>query len=283
MRWLAAGLVIVTAGFTAGCGGGKATVSGNNTSLAQSRLSQAEARAAGFSKSGDYPNAARQYAEALRIATTLENADAIAANAINLSIVSQWLGRDNDARAALDAVLTDSHTAFSERRKVQAELRRAIVELGGGNTGAAAVWAGQAQQRCNATSCEYAAGIVNVRAQIELESGRNAEAAQLAQSAADRSRSSGSQVELANALRTLGRARHAQGQPAAAMEPLRQALEIDREVGDPRKILADLADLSRSAEAAGDAAAARDYKERGLAVSRAMNGGRGAPEASLTR
>lgn len=280
MRWLAVGLVALMAG----CGGGKATVSnGNSTSLAQSRLTQAETRAAGFSKSGDYQNAARQYAEALRIATTLENADAIAANAINLSVVSQWLGRDNDARAALDAVLTDTHTAFSERRKIQAELRRAIVELGGGNTGAAAIWAGQAQSRCNATSCEYAAGILNVRAQIELESGRNAEAAQLAQSAADRSRSAGSQVELANALRTLGRARHAQGQYPAAMEPLKQALEIDREVGDPRKILADLADLSRSADAAGDSAAARDYKERGLAVSRAMNGGRGAPEASLTR
>ncbi|MBV9192306.1 MAG: tetratricopeptide repeat protein [Betaproteobacteria bacterium] len=281
MRWLAAGLVVVLAG----CGGGKATTNsgGGNTSLAQSRLTQAETRAAGFTKSGDYQNAARQYAEALRIATTLENADAIAANAINLSVVSQWLGRDDDARAALDAVLTDTHTAFSEHRKIQAELRRAIVELGGGNTGAAAVWAGQAQQRCNATSCEYAAGILNVRAQIELESGRNAEAAQLAQSAADRSRSTGSQVELANALRTLGRARHAQGQYAAAMEPLKQALEIDREMGDPRKILADLADLSRSADAAGDAAAARDYKERGLAVSRAMNGGRSAPEASLTR
>ena len=280
MRWLAVGLVVLMAG----CGGGKATVSnGNNTSLAQSRLTQAETRAAGFSKSGDYQNAARQYAEALRIATTLENADAIAANAINLSVVSQWLGRDNDARAALDAVLTDTHTAFSERRKIQAELRRAIVELGGGNTGAAAIWAGQAQQRCAVTNCEYAAGILNVRAQIELESGRTAEAAQLAQGAAERSRSAGSQVELANALRTLGRARHAQGQYAAAMEPLKQALEIDREMGDPRKILADLADLSRSAEAAGDAAAARDYKERGLAVSRAMNGGRGAPEASLTR
>ena len=285
MRWLAAGLGVCALLLAAGCGGGKATASGSsaNTSLAQSRLTQAEKRAAGYSKSGDYQNAARQYAEALRIATTLENADAIAGNAINLSVVSQWLGRDNDARAALDAVLADSHTAFSERRKIQAELRRAIVELGGGNTGAAAIWAGQAQQRCNATNCEYAAGILNVRAQIELDSGHAAEAAQLAASAADRSRSSGSQVELANALRTLGRARHAQGQPAAAMEPLKQALEIDREMGDPRKILADLADLSRAADAAGDAAAARDYKERGLAVSRAMHDGRSAPEASLTR
>src|SRR5262249_19112734 len=69
MRWLAVALLLVVAG----CGGGKATVNNSNTSLAQSRLTQAETRAAGFSKSGDYENAARQYAEALRIATTLEN------------------------------------------------------------------------------------------------------------------------------------------------------------------------------------------------------------------
>jgi tetratricopeptide (TPR) repeat protein len=270
MRWLGAALVVLVAG----CMGSKATISNTNTtSLAQSRLSQAESRAAGFVKSGDYQNAARQYAEALRIATTLENADSIAGNAINLSIVQQWLGRDSEARAALDAVLGDPHTAFPERRKIQAELRRSIVELSSGNIGAAAIWAGQAQNRC-AGSCEYAASILNVRAQVELDSGRSAEAAQLALAAAERSRSSGNAAETANALRTLGRARHAQGQSAAAIEPLKQALELDREIGDPRKILADLADLSRAAEAAGDSAAARDYKERSLAVSRAMNGSR---------
>src|SRR5437870_240324 len=98
MRWFAACLIFLAAG----CGGGKATVAANSTSsLAQSRLTQAETRAAGFAKSGDYQNAARQYGEALRIATTLENAEAIAGNAINLSVVQQWLGHDAEARAAL--------------------------------------------------------------------------------------------------------------------------------------------------------------------------------------
>ncbi|HYR33814.1 MAG TPA: tetratricopeptide repeat protein [Burkholderiales bacterium] len=273
---LAAGLIVLAAG----CGG-KAPL--NNTSLAQSRLAEAETRAAALVKSGDFSGAARHYGEALRIATSLENADAIAANAINLSIVQQWLGRDADARAALGAVLDDPRTAFSDRRKLQAELRRAILELAGGNIGAAAIWAGQAERRCTATNCEYAATILNVRAQVELDSGHGAEAARLAQAAAERSRGGASRAESANALRTLGRARLAQGQPAAALEPLRQALELDREIGDPRKILADLAELARAAEAAGDAAAARDYRERSLAVSKAMNGARGSAEAVLVR
>jgi tetratricopeptide (TPR) repeat protein len=276
MRWLAAGLLVLAAG----CASAPAP---SKNSLAQARLSEAETRAAASARSGDFPAAARHYAEALRIATSLESADAIAANAINLSIVDQWLGRETEARAALGAVLDDPRTAFSERRKLQAELRRAILELATGNIGAAAVWAGQAESRCARTNCEYAATILNVRAQVALDSGHATEAASLAQAAAERSRGSAGRAETANALRTLGRARHVQGEPAAALEPLKQALELDREIGDPRKILADLAALARAAEAAGDAAAARDYKERGLAVSKAMNGGRSPAEAALVR
>jgi tetratricopeptide (TPR) repeat protein len=244
--------------------------------LAKSRLADAEARAAALARSGDYAGAARFYGEAVRRATALENADAIAANAINLSVVQQWLGRNDEARAALGAVLENPRAPFSERRMLQAELRRAILELSVNNVGAAAVWAGQAERRCAGLSCEYAATILNVRAQVELESARPAEAEKVALAAAERARSN--PVEAANALRIIGRARQAQGQPGRALEPLQQALALDRELGDPRKILADLTELSRAAEAAGDTRAARDYRERSIAVSRAMSDGKSGAE-----
>ena len=270
-RWLAACLIALATA----CAG----PAPSRSSPAQSRLTEAESRAAALVKSGDYAAAARFYGEALRIATSLENADAIAANAINLSIVEQWLGHEAQARAALGAVLDEPRGNFSERRKLQAELRRGILELAAGNVGAAAVWAGQAEARCARTNCEYAATILNLRAQVELESGRAADAARLALAAGERAK--GNRAEAANALRTLGRARQAQGESAAALEPLRRALELDREAGDPRKILADLAELARAADAAGDREAARGYKERGLAVSRALNDGRSAAEMEV--
>src|SRR5204862_220170 len=83
--------------------------------------------------------------------------------------------------------------------------------------------------------------------QIELESARPAEAARLAQAAAERSRGEAGRAEAANALRIVGRSRIAAGEPSAAFEPLRSALDIDRELGDPRKILADLAERASSA------------------------------------
>ena len=249
-------------------------------SPAQARLGEAEARAAALARSGDYAGAARFYGEALRIASSLENAEAIAANAINLSIVDQWLGREAEARAALAAVLDEPRAGFSERRKTQAELRRAILEAASGNLGAAEVWAGEAERRC-AASCEYAAAILNVRAQVALDAGRSAEAARLALAAAERARGEAGRAEAANALRTLGRARIAAGDPAAALQALGQALEFDRALGDPRKILADLTELARAADATGDAQAARSYKERGLAVSRAINDGASAAETEV--
>ncbi len=212
MRWLAAALIVLAAG----CGSAPALKGGD--SVAKSRLTDAEARAAALAKTGDYAGAARHYGEALRIATSLENADAIAANAINLSIVQQWLGRDAEARAALAAVLDDPRTPFSERRKLQAELRRAILDLSSGNTGAAAVWAGQAERRCN-QGCEYAATILNVRAQVELESGHAAEAARLAQAAAERSR---------------GNAADAAGDLAAARDYKERGLAVSRAMNDGR-------------------------------------------------
>jgi len=242
-----------------------------DSSLARSRLADAETRAAAAVRSGNYDVAARDYDEALRLATSLENADAAAANAVNLSIVYQWLGRDADARAALAPILEDPRKSFPERRLVQAELRRAILDLAAANTGAAAVWAAQADQRCARLSCEHATTILNVRAQIELGSGRPAEALSLAQAAADRARG-GEPAEAGNALRITGRARRALGEPQAALTALTQALEIDRDLGDPRRILADLTELARAAEAAGDKAAARDYRDRALAVSRAIRG-----------
>jgi Tetratricopeptide repeat len=249
-------------------------------SPAQARLGEAEARAAALARSGDYAGAARFYGEALRIASSLEDAEAIAANAINLSIVDQWLGREAEARAALAAVLDEPRAGFSEGRKTQAELRRAILESASGNLGAAELWAGEAERRC-AASCEYAAAILNVRAQVALDAGRSAEAARLAQAAAERARGEAGRAEAANALRTLGRARIAAGDPAAALQALRQALELDRALGDPRKILADLTELARAADATGDAQAARSYKERGLAVSRAINDGASAADTEV--
>jgi tetratricopeptide (TPR) repeat protein len=262
----------------AGCGGTKPPPApAQSSSQSTSRHADAESRAAALLRAGDLEGAAKQYGEAARIAATVENADSVAANSINQSIVYQWLGRDADARDALSRVLDDPRRPFPERRRLQAELRRAIVELSLQNPLAADTYAERADKRC-AGSCEYAATILNVQALIALARSRPADAESLAARAAERARSRNDRAETANALRMLGKARRVQGNAKAAIAPLEQALAIDRDLADPRKILADLTELSLANSAAGNRDAAKDYYERALTVSRALQDTRGLAE-----
>ncbi len=274
MKWLAAALLAL---LFAGCGSKPPAPPAARTQT-QDRLAEAESRANMLVRAGDFAGAAAQYDEARRIAASVENVDAVAANALNLSIVYQWLGRDADARAALSPILDDQRRNFSEKRRLQAELRRAIVELSLRNNDDARSWAERAAKRCPNLSCEHAATILNVQAQVALEQSHPEEAAKLAASAGERARSRSDRTESANAYRSLGRAQRVQGQPASAVKSLEQALAIDRELADPRKILADLTELSLAASAAGDRDAARAYYERALTVSKALQDNRGIAE-----
>ncbi|HEX9398004.1 MAG TPA: hypothetical protein VF943_14820 [Burkholderiales bacterium] len=258
-----AGLLLLLAG----CG-----APGPVPPAAQARLEDANMRGASQARAGDNAGAARRYEEALRIARTLDDADAVAVNSINLSIVYQRMGRDADARAILAPIVANERNAYSAARRMQAELRLSIMALAARDTDGATDWAKRAQERCQAAAggCAQLPAILNVQAQAALETGQAADASNLAQAAADRAKQLDDKSEMANALRLVGRAQRALGDPNAAVESLVKAWEIDRELADPRKLMADLLELAHASLAAGNKQAARDYQERATAISRAL-------------
>src|SRR5258708_37168538 len=71
-----------------------------------------------------------------------EDADAIAANAISLSIVYQRLGKHADARASLAPLLEQSRLNFSPDRLAQAALRRPVLDLDGRRLAKPPEWIG---------------------------------------------------------------------------------------------------------------------------------------------
>jgi tetratricopeptide (TPR) repeat protein len=89
----------------------------------------ANRRADAYLRNGDLEGAARQYREAIRVARSVEDADGIATNAINLSIVYQRLQRPDDARASLALLLERSPLVFSGESLAQAALRRAVLDM----------------------------------------------------------------------------------------------------------------------------------------------------------
>jgi tetratricopeptide (TPR) repeat protein len=236
---------------------------------AQARLTEAQTRGAARARAGDAGGAVQAYEEALRIAASLEDSDAIAASALNLAALYQRLGRDAEARSVLAVVIDDQRRPFSETRRLQAELRRAIVELALGEPRAAQAMAERAESRC-AGRCAYGAAIRNVQAEAALALGEAEPALAYAQAALERARGGGDTVETGNALRNLGRAHLERGDALAARRFLEQALEIDRLLAEPRKILVDLGELARAAAKGGDAQAARGYGDRAAAVRAAM-------------
>ena len=250
----------------------------NSTAARQEAAIEANRKGEAYVRRGELESAARSYREALRLSQSLEDADGIAANAINLSIVRQRQGRFNDARESLKAVLDQPNLRFPGTRLTEVALRHALLDLDQNRFAAAEGWVARAVQHCG-EGCPMSGTIDNVRAQLALQAGRVEEAAAAARRAQQASQAAGDRSETANALRLLGIAALRAGDFGAARPHLEQALAIDREIGAPRKIALDLLSLGRAAALAGESAAARAYYARALAVSQADRDDAGAAEA----
>ena len=245
----------------------------------QAEAIEANRRAELRFRSGDFDGAVQHYQVALRIAQSVENVDGIAANAINLSIAYQRLGKHAEARASLAPVLDHSRLSFPPARLAQAALRRAVLDFDERRHADAAEWLEKAAAWCGQQGCALASAINNVRGLLALEEGRTGAAAASARAALEASRGSDDRVEAANAMRLLGNVAIRAGDAAAALAPLTEALAIDRELALPRKIYLDLVGLGRASALGGERAAARTYYERALTVSEADRDALGAAEA----
>lgn len=249
-----------------------------STAVQPTAAMEANRRGEALLRRGDLEGAALHYREALRLSLAVEDANGIAANAVNLSIVYQRQGKHEEARASLAPLLERATVALTARARAQAALRRAVLDLEQRRSVSAAEWAERAAAWCG-EPCALAAAIQNVKGQLALEAGRLDEAAAAAKSALAASRAAGEPAEIANAQRLLGMAALAAGDGAAALDALREALGIDREIGIPRRIYLDLVGLGRASALRGEREAARGYYARARAVSEAGRDAAGAAEA----
>ncbi|HET7199624.1 MAG TPA: tetratricopeptide repeat protein [Burkholderiales bacterium] len=262
--------------FIAACGApppASAPPSGDASVIAANR------RADAYLRSANLEGAARYYQEAIRLAQSVEDPEGIAANAINLSIVYQRLGRHDEARASLAQVLDRGQLKFSADQLARAALRRSVLDLDDRRVASAREWLERAAAHCRQRDCSVSGAIQNVRGQLALESGRPDLAATSAKAALSASRASGDRPETANALRLLGIVAMHTGDAAAASGYLEEALALDRELAAPRKIYLDLIGLGRASALKGDRGAERAFYERARAVSEADRDADGAAQA----
>ena len=249
-----------------------------NTAALQAAALEANRKGDTYVRHSELENAARSYREAIRLSQSLEDAEGIAVNAINLSIVRQRQGRFSDARAALREVLEHSNLRFSAARLAEASLRHALVDFDERRYSSATEWTKRAGEHCG-QRCSISGAIHNTRAQLALQEDRLDAAVASARAGLDASRGEDERAERANSLRLLGLAALRTSDGKTARTHFEQALAIDRDLGAPRKIALDLLGLGRAATLGGDRDGARAYYGRALAVSEADRDSAGVAEA----
>lgn len=240
--------------------------------------STAQIRAQGFNtqgmdryKAGDLPHALTYFEQALQLAQSIEDDDAIAVARLNLSMVYLGMGRQDEALKQLDGVLDEPRLAFSNDRRAEAALRRAMAVQAGDRAGAA-----QALDRADAlcgSRCAVRGKILNLKAYLALTSGRPEEGLRFAQQAHG-ALAKDDALERANALRLQGSACIALKTPAAAVAPLEEALKLDKAAGASEKIYQDLLLLGQAS--ADRPELARDYWSRAHDVALAADNKAGA-------
>jgi tetratricopeptide (TPR) repeat protein len=217
---------------------------------------------------GDYRRALAQYEAALRIDVSIENAEGIAINSLNLARVHQLLGEDTLAHRRLDALLGGGAVPIPGAYVAAARLRKAVLYQSAGDAAGAASWAAQAAELCKDSACNLYGTLLNLRARIALAAGDPAGALALAGQALAANRGRAAREEVANSLRLQAEARLRQKAYAAALAPLDEALALDKALGLPDRIELDLRYLAEAHAGAGHAEQAREFRARAASVAR---------------
>lgn len=247
--------------FLAACGSPQ-----HRPSLALWQAQKADQTAHRAMREGNLARAREMFTQTLLLQQALDNHDAVAVTSLNLAVVEHRLGNDATALQHLDRLLAGDAMLYSSDLRSSAALRKAVIQLDGGDREQAEITLQQAANECPA-QCSHAVGIINLRARMALEKGDNATALQLAKSAM--AASGIEKEEFANAHRMSGAAEFALGQHAAALNHYQEALEMDKELGISARIFSDLSGIAKVLEQLGRMKEAETYTRRAMAVNEA--------------
>lgn len=215
-------------------------------------------------KAGALPQSLALFEQALSVAQSVEDDNAIAVARLNLAMVYLAMGRQDEGLHQLDLVSNEQRLAFSTERRAEASLRRAMALEATDRTGALQALA-HAGTLCG-SGCGLRGKILNLQAYMALDGGHPDDALKLAQQAQG-ALAKDDTLERANSLRLQGSADIALKTPAAALPLLDEALKLDKAAGSSQKIYQDLLLMGQASDGQPDKA--RDYWARAHEVAAA--------------
>ena len=269
MRFAGTGLCVTAVGLLAAC----------STPVVRS---SADIQAQGYNtqgldrlKAGNLPQALALFEQALVVEQSIEDDNAIAATRLNLAMTYFGMGRQDEGLKQLDMVLDERRLAFTQERRAEAALRRAMAIQSTDRPGAV-----QALDRATALcsgKCSLGGKILNLQSYLALSAGRAEDGLRYAQQAQS-ALAKDDALEKANALRLQASALIALKTPASALPLLEEALKMDKAAGASDKIYQDLVLLGQASTDKPDVA--RDYWTRARDVAVAAKNEAGAARTS---
>ena len=214
-------------------------------------------------REGDLMRAHELFRQSMLMQQALDDLQASAMAAINLSSVSHKLGDSVAALGLLEEILVvDKAVQISSDLRIAAEFRKGVILADTGKAEAAESALKIAAQECG-KQCSYAGGINNLGARLALTKGDYAAALATATGVI----SAGAEIEeLANAQRIAAAAAFALEQHTAALAHYQAALVLDKELALSPRIAEDLKGLAKTLEKLGRKHEAEIFARRAEAV-----------------
>lgn len=217
---------------------------------------------------GDWRDALAAHEQALRQYASIENADGIAMESLNVATVQYRLGDVAAANAMLGRLLDENSSIVPSHYRAEAAYRRALIDFDSGDTASASTWLERATSHCASSACDAVGRLHNLRARAALARADLDVAEIEARRGLEINRGRSDTAEQANSLRLLAQTNMHRGLAPQSYVYYEQALVLDKHIGEPRKIGLDLLGLANSlaAQKRHDEAAA--YFRRAADVAR---------------
>ena len=211
---------------------------------------------------GESRQALGEFAEALRVNSSIENTEGVVVALVNSSRVHRHLG---DADSALSTI-NRAIPLITHQSPLYAEVAFEVAQarLLAGKTNEAAEWAAKAAvaEKGNNRGMR-----INLLARLLYLQGNMAEAESRAREALLLTREKELREEEANSLRLLGDIQAADKRTTEAAESYSQALDLDKAIGKSKKIAADLRGLALLSLVRSEPDHALGFYQRAFAVS----------------
>lgn len=224
-------------------------------------------KAVGAFKKGEYTKALNYFSGALNISRSLEDADSIGNNIINIAYVYYKMGDMEKAQGFVDQIINSIPFPYSPYYLIDAMTLKALIFCESNRGEDASLWAEKALRLCENESCAVEGRIYNVMARISMLNKDNKTAMEFARRGLELNKKTNNLTEISNSMRIMADIELIDGNYDASLRFYQDAFLIDKGLELSDKMIMDLVGIASALEKQKKTGDAIIYYKRALSIS----------------